>query len=157
MGKTYYIRKVRGGGVSSGTLKKKKRVLVSFPHSAPLQARGLRSSSVVQVMSRGQSHHVTEVTSTDLMDSKVKVRPFLEIVIEADRPLLTTQEECGIAANRCVFESCLPQLFIDSCKQGESLVDPKFYGKSSVLRASHCTYYGYGCTIYSVYRPTIKL
>ena len=34
MGKTYYIRKVRGGGVSSGPLKKKKRVLVSFPHSA---------------------------------------------------------------------------------------------------------------------------
>ena len=34
MGKTYYIRKVRGGGVSSGPLKKKKQVLVSFPHSA---------------------------------------------------------------------------------------------------------------------------
>ena len=34
MGKTYSIRKVEGGGGSSGTLKKKKRVLVSFPHSA---------------------------------------------------------------------------------------------------------------------------
>jgi len=34
MGKTYHIRKVEGGGVSTGALKKKKRVLVSFPHSA---------------------------------------------------------------------------------------------------------------------------
>ena len=34
MGKTYSIRKVEGGGVSSRPLKKKKRVLVSFPRSA---------------------------------------------------------------------------------------------------------------------------
>ena len=52
MGKTYYIRKVRGGGVSSGPLKKKKRVLVSFPHSAtPLRElrkwSGGRNSLVV--------------------------------------------------------------------------------------------------------------
>ena len=40
MGKTYHIRKVEGGGVSTGALKKKKRVLVSFPHSAtPLDLR----------------------------------------------------------------------------------------------------------------------
>jgi len=34
MRKTYHIRKVQGGGVSTIALKKKKRVLVSFPHSA---------------------------------------------------------------------------------------------------------------------------
>ena len=35
MGKTYYIRRVEGGGESSKILKKnKKQVLVSFPHSA---------------------------------------------------------------------------------------------------------------------------
>ena len=34
MEKTYYIRKVLGGRVSGRTLKKKKWVLVSFPHSA---------------------------------------------------------------------------------------------------------------------------
>ena len=36
-------------------------------------------------MTRGQSRHVIEVTSTDLTKSKVmkRVRPFLEIVIEA--------------------------------------------------------------------------
>ena len=38
MGKTYSIRKVGGGGVVKQTSEKKKRVLVSFPHSAtPLQ------------------------------------------------------------------------------------------------------------------------
>ena len=40
MGKTYSVRKVEGGGVSSRPLKEKKRVLVSFPHSAtPLPTR----------------------------------------------------------------------------------------------------------------------
>jgi len=38
MRKTYHIRKVQGGGVSTVALKKKKRVLVSFPHPAtPLE------------------------------------------------------------------------------------------------------------------------
>ena len=42
MRKTYSIRKVGVGGGSSGTLKKKKRVLVSFPHSAtPLPMMGM--------------------------------------------------------------------------------------------------------------------
>ena len=52
----------------------------------PLMSQ-IMSLSVVQVsVTRGQSRHVTEVTSTDLTKSKVMMRviPFLETVIVAD-------------------------------------------------------------------------
>ena len=46
---------------------------------------GVHRGSVVQVsVTRGQSRHVTEVTSTDLTKSKVMMRviPFLETVFK---------------------------------------------------------------------------
>jgi len=50
MGKTYFIRKVGGGRGSSRTLKKKKQVLVSFPHSAtPLYYTSCKPSVKVPV------------------------------------------------------------------------------------------------------------
>ena len=62
MGKTYFIRKVWGGGGSSRTLKEKKGVLVSFPHSAtPLHFGATETSPLpmsVPLSSEGFKFHI---------------------------------------------------------------------------------------------------
>jgi len=75
MGKTYHIRKVEGGGVSTGALKKKKQVLVSFPHSATPLLEIIKTPTILSFQAwklcpvkRGMSETLMEV---DLLEEDI--------------------------------------------------------------------------------------